>query len=138
MKSTMTIVLLGALLLEASCSTLHKSDSNALQGKWEGYEIGRPTQNTCRVVISGNTLEFWRATNDWCKGTFTLRQDTNPKQLIGVMSECDDPQYVGKTLLAIYRIEANTLTLAGSAPGSVEAPASFEADGCRKLVLKKQ
>jgi len=83
-------------------------------------------------------FRVWRATNDWCKGTFTLREDANPKQLIGVFSECDDPQYVGKTLLAIYRIEANTLTLAGSAPGSAEAPASFEADGCRKLVLRKQ
>lgn len=133
------VFLPGAALLVCGCSTLQVSDSNLLQGTWKGYEMGRPAEAPCRVIISGNTLEFRGASsNDWCKGTFTLRPDTNPKQLVGVMRECDDPQYVGKTVHAIYRIDADTLILAGNAPGNPEAPASFEASGCRKLVLKRQ
>ncbi len=138
MKNTMTIVLLGALCLGAGCSTLHKSDSDLLQGTWNGHEICRSPEAPCRVIISGNTLEFRGASaNDWCKGTFTLRADTNPKQLVGVMSECGNPRYVGQTVHAIYKLEGNTLTLAGNAPGNPDAPASFEAGGSRTLVLKK-
>ena len=139
MKNTLTIVLLSVIILASGCSTWHKSGSNVLQGTWQGYQIGQPKEAVYRIVISGNNLDFRGASsNDWCKGTFTLREGTSPKQIVGVMSECDDPQYVGKTVHAIYRIDADTLTLAGSAPGNPEAPISFEAGGCRKLVLKKQ
>jgi len=139
MTNKLMVTLFAAGLLASGCATVQKSDSNVLQGTWKGYEVGRATDGTCRLVISGNTLDYRGASaNDWCKGTFTLREDTTPKQLVGVMSECDDPQYVGKTVHAIYRIDADTLTLAGSEPGSAEVPAGFDASGCRKLVLKKQ
>jgi uncharacterized protein (TIGR03067 family) len=89
-------------------------------------------------MISGNALEFRGAdTNDWSKGTFALREDTNPKQLIGTITECADPKYAGKTVYAIYRVEVGTLTLTGNEPGNPEVPPSFDAPGSRKFVLKK-
>lgn len=131
-------LVLAVLLGAGGCSTLPKSDSAALQGTWQGHEIGGGTEGLSRVIISGNALEFRGAdANDWCKGTFTLREDTNPKQLIGVIRDGPDPQDFGRTIRAIYRIEAGTLTLAGNAPDSPEGPASFDAPGCRKFVLTR-
>lgn len=126
------------VLAVAGCSTLHKSDSSALQGTWKGQEAGRFTAGTCCLIISGNTLEFRGAnTNEWYKGTFTLREDQNPKQLIGVVTECPAPQYIGKPAYAIYKIEAGTLTLTGSEPGKGDVPTSFDASNSRRFVLRK-
>jgi len=118
---------------------MHKSDSSALQGTWKGQEAIGGAEGSCSLVISGYALEYHGAdVNDWCKGTFMLREDTNPKQLVGVISECPDPQYVGKAVCSIYKIEAGTLTIAGNHPGNPEVPASFDAPGARKLVLKNE
>ncbi len=117
---------------------MRKSDTAALQGTWNGQEMGRRTEGICCLKISGNALEFRAAdTNEWYKGTFTLREDTNPRQLVGVVSECPAPEYVGKTVYAIYRIEAGTLTLTGHEPGKQQVPTDFDAPGSRKFVLKK-
>jgi uncharacterized protein (TIGR03067 family) len=138
MKHLLLVTLSGAAILASGCSTLHKSDSVTLQGTWQGQEIGRPMEGTCRLVISGNALEFRGAdTNEWYKGTFALREDTNPRQLIGKMTDCPADEYIGKTVYAIYRIEAGTLTLTGNEPGNPEVPSSFDAPGSRKFVLRK-
>ena len=89
-------------------------------------------------MVSGNTLEFRGAdTNEWYKGTFTLRKDQDPKQLVGLITDCPAPKYVGKTVYAIYRIETGTLTLTGNEPGNPDVPKNFDAPGSRKFVLKK-
>ena len=128
-----------ALLLGASgCSTLHKSDSAALQGTWKGQEVG-VTAGESSIVISGNHLEFHGANpNEWYKGTFTLKEDVSPKQLIYLVTDCPSPQYNGKTGYALYRIESSSFTIAGNEPGSPEPPASFDAPGVRRLVLNKK
>src|SRR5262245_17628358 len=133
MNNTLMIALGTAAILAAGCSTMPKSDATALQGAWKGQDMGRPTGGLCCLTISGNTVEFRGAdTNEWYKGTFTLRQDTNPKQLVGVVSECPAPEYIGKTAYAIYRIEAGTLILTGNEPGKNEVPGDFDAPGYRK------
>src|SRR5437016_142271 len=89
-----------------------KSDSETLQGTWKGQELGGNTEGTYYLIVAGKNFEFRGAdTNEWYKGTFTLREDTQPKQLLGSVTECCVPQYVGKTSHAIYRIEGNKLTL---------------------------
>ena len=135
--SLMLIIFCGATLLGSGCSTLQKSDSATLQGTRQGQETGR-TEGMCRLMISGNTLEFRGADpREWYKGTFTLREDTNPKQLVVAIAECPAPEYVGKTVYAIYRIEAGTLTLTGNEPGNPEVPTGFDARGARSFTLKK-
>jgi uncharacterized protein (TIGR03067 family) len=125
-------------LVALGCSTVHKSDTSILQGTWTGQETGRPAAGTCYLIISGNTLEFRGSSeNEWYKGTFTLREDSNPKQLIGVISDCPAPDYVGKTVHGIYRIEEGTLTLSGNEPGTPVPPDTFQAPGSRTFVLKK-
>jgi uncharacterized protein (TIGR03067 family) len=132
------------LVVAAGCAAPHKSDSAAppadsaaLQGSWKGQEIEGNSERTVSLVLSGANLEFHGAdANDWCKGTFSLREDTNPKQMIGVITEGPDPRYVGKTVYAIYRIEDGVLTISGNAPGSPAPPAAFDAPDARQLVFK--
>jgi uncharacterized protein (TIGR03067 family) len=124
--------------LAAGCSSLPKSDSATLQGLWKGEEIGRSPTAPASLLISGSTLEYrGDHPDDWCKGTFTLREDSQPKQLVGVLTECGVPDYVGKTVYSIYRIEAGTLTLTGNEPGNPEVPRDFDAPDARKFRLKK-
>ena len=70
------------------------------------------------------------------KGTFTLREDTNPKQWVGIVTECAAPEAVGKKCYAIYKIEDGTLTITGNAPGVSDIPSAFDAPGSREFVFK--
>jgi uncharacterized protein (TIGR03067 family) len=148
MKTISTILLASsmALLFAAiGCSkqdkpaVAAKSDLATLQKTWHGEEGGGAAGATNSLVLSGNNLEFHGANpQEWYKGTFTLREDTTPKQMIVVITDCPAPQYVGKTANAIYRIENGTLTIAGNEPGNPAVPASFDAPGTRMLTFNAQ
>jgi len=128
-------VLLGAL----GCSTLHKSDSATLQGTWQGREIGGKTEGACYIVLSGNNAEFRGAdTNEWYKGTFSLREDTNPQQLVCLTTGCSYAPCIGQTVYAIYRIEAGTLKLTANEPGNPDVPSGFDAPGARQFEFRKK
>jgi uncharacterized protein (TIGR03067 family) len=151
MKRTIDSVKLGfvvMLVAAAGCATQHKSDSPTpvsatpdsvtLQGTWKGQEVANP-ERSVSLVLSGTNLIFHGAdSNDWCKGTFSLRPDTNPKQFIGVITDAPDPQYIGKTANAIYRIEEGVLTITGHQPGDPDPPTAFDASDARQLVLKAE
>jgi len=101
--------------------------------------MGRRPEGPCRLAIAGNTLDFRGVdADDWCKGTFTLRESTHPRQLSGTITEAPDPDYVGKTIHAIYRFEGDTLIIAGNEPGDPEVPSSFDAPGARQFTFRKQ
>jgi uncharacterized protein (TIGR03067 family) len=90
-------------------------------------------------VFSGNKFDYRGANlDDWGKGTFTLREDTQPKQLLVTLTECGPVQYIGKTTCMIYKIEGDTLTAAANEPGNPAAPLSFAAPGARHMVFKKE
>ncbi len=136
MKNTLLAILSTAAILVAGCSTLQKSDTATLQGTWKGSDKTQP--GTCSVSFSKNTVEFHGVDkDDWCKGIFSLREDTQPKQIVATILEAPDSRAIGQTVHAIYRIEGATLTLAGYQPGNPNTPTSFEAAEARVLVLKK-
>jgi len=113
------------------------SDTTALQGNWSGQEIGGgPGQAS--MVIQGSSVEFHGADpREWYKATFTIREDTTPRQITFVITDCPMPQYVGKTGHAIYEVRDDAFTFAGNEPGNPAVPASFDARGTRKFVFKK-
>jgi len=76
--------------------------------------------------------------DDWGKGTFTLGEDTQPKQLRVALTDCGLPQYIGKTCCMIYKTEDGTLTAAANEPGNPATPSSFDAPGARRMVFKKE
>src|SRR5436309_811777 len=93
MKRILLAGLFGAALLPSGCSTVQKSDTAALQGTWKGYDKAQPSEGACSVKFSKNTVEFQGADkDDWCKGIFTLHEDSNPKQIVATILEAPDPR----------------------------------------------
>ena len=140
MKNMLLVVLCGAAALAAGAATLDKSDAATLQGTWKGRVMQGTPEHACSLVISGKNYEFrdHADTNVWYKGTFSLREDTSPRQYIAVISECPFPQFVGKTSMAIYRIEGGTLTITGNEPGISTAPPAFDTPGAARMELKRK
>jgi uncharacterized protein (TIGR03067 family) len=132
------VVSLGALFWTSGCATLHKSEAAALQGTWKGQEIGSNAGGTRYFIFSGNTVEFQGANNDdWCRGTFTVREDTNPRQIVGTITQCHQREYIGKAACGIYQLNGDTLTITGYEPGTPGVPSSFDAPGARHFVLQR-
>jgi len=139
MKNTLTIILCSAGILASGCSKSHKPDSLTLQGTWSGLQVGHEKLGKHSLILDGTTFEFHGARpDDWEKATFSLREDTTPKQLDAVVTDCPAPDYVGKTIHMIYKIDDGTLTLAANKPGNLDAPSSFDADGTRIFVFTRK
>jgi uncharacterized protein (TIGR03067 family) len=152
MKNLILVPLSIAALFASGCSTPSeshpasaaskspappKTNSTAFEGLWNGHEVTPGREGPASLTISGQTLEFHGAdANDWLKGTFTTREDTNPKQFLCVVTECAAPEYVGRNCYAIYKLENGTLTAAGNEPGASGFPSAFDAPGSRQFVFK--
>jgi uncharacterized protein (TIGR03067 family) len=148
MKNRFVILLSGAVLITAGCSTPQTprsghlttpNDLAALQGSWGGRVVQGDTKNPCSFVVSGTTYEFHdlAETNVWYKGTFSLREETTPRQFVASISDCPFPQYIGKSATAIYRIGHGNLTITANEPGSVSIPATFDAPDASRLEVTR-
>ena len=138
MKTRLMSLFCGIGLLAAGCSKSHAPDSSTLQGTWTGSEGGAKTAGTPTLAILGTNLDFQGADpQEWYKATFTLHEDTKPKRLEVVITDCPAPQFVGKTAHAIYKIENGELTVTGNPPGNPNVPADFGTPGSRQIVFKK-
>ena len=114
-----------------------QADATVLQGTWTGQE-NNGAAGSSTLTIVGSNLEFRGANpNEWYKATFSLREDTTPKQLITVVTDCPAPQYRGKTSYGIYQIQGGTLTLVAHEPGKPAPPTSFNACDSRKFAFTK-
>ena len=79
----------------------------------------------CELTITGTNLDFRGiAPDDWCRGTFVLNEQAQPKQLDLMLNEAA-PGSVGKLNLVIYDIQGNELKIAACQPGSPQRPADF-------------
>ena len=138
------VVLAGATAVVAVKAPHHSatvvkapSDTTVLQGTWGEQEKGAAGEST--LTIEGSNIEFHGANpNEWYRATFTLREDTAPKQLVAVIMDCPAPSYVGKTSYAIYQMQDGAFTFVGSEPGKPGPPADFDAPGGRKFVFTKK
>jgi uncharacterized protein (TIGR03067 family) len=117
-----------------------KSDETALQGTWKGRSVTDNPEHQVTFVISGTHFEFRdeTETNNWYKGTFTLKQDAAPRQFIATITECPFSQYVGKISMAIYKIEKGTLTITAHEPGKEGVPEDFDAENAACIEVKKK
>ena len=141
MKTFVFVTMAAWIIMTSGCATTQRDDLATLQGTWRGTEIkpAKPVQGNCQFIITGNRLEFRGANpQEWYKGTFSLPQNTDPRQLVGVIEECPFPQYVGKTACSIYKLDGDRLTIAGHEPGSGSTPDNFERPHARVFVVTKQ
>jgi uncharacterized protein (TIGR03067 family) len=114
------------------------SDSARLQGTWKGQEPGREIGSVTQLIVSGSAWQFRGVdANQWFDGTFTLREDVNPRQLIVEITACPLPQIVGKKCYAIYSIEEDTLMLTSNGPENPVVPEGFSGVGSRQFVLHR-
>ncbi|MBL9166721.1 MAG: hypothetical protein JNN07_03200 [Verrucomicrobiales bacterium] len=107
-----------------------------LQGTWEGTweEAGVGVQPPVKspekitITITGSSLSYHRNTNFWFETTFTLPAGTDPKQLHATIKDSAGKDSIGTVVVAIFKIENGTLTLA-TGNGDGVAPKSFEPTG---------
>ena len=126
------------LLFGSGCGTLNHADEETLQGRWQGREIGKEERGLATITFAGNNVEYRGADpREWYKGTFTLNEDAQPKQMVASITECPFPEFVGKASNVIYQIENGTLKLSGNEPGNPAIPGSFDAQGARQFVFVK-
>ena len=96
-----------------------------LQGYWEGEILGGGVK--CSITITGNSLHFYSRPDFWYLTTFTLPVDTDPKQLRttikGTAPEATND--IGKVIVAIFKIEEGTLTLAVNQDPDGPPPKTF-------------
>jgi uncharacterized protein (TIGR03067 family) len=110
-----------------------------LQGTWFRQDTGTNGPGWTSLVFNGPNLELHgKDTNYWFRGTFSLREDTHPKQLVAVLTAAPDPQEVGKKANGIYQLQDGTLTITFNEPGDPAVPAGFDAPGADTLVFKQK
>src|ERR1051325_9470688 len=104
----MPCVLLG---LQTGCTTHQPTAAQLqqLQGTWEEVKAGEKVT----VTITGNSLHFYRDSNFWFETSFTLPAGADPQQLHATIKNSSPPEdSKGKVVVAIFKIEDGTLTLA--------------------------
>jgi len=122
------------LCLQAGCTTHPPtaSERQRLKGTWEGFVVGAEAGDKITITIAGNSLHFHRDTNFWFETTFALPSGTDPQQLHATIKGCQEPDSIGKVVVAIFKIENGTLTLAMNQIARLEAPKNFEANEANK------
>jgi uncharacterized protein (TIGR03067 family) len=130
---TVPFLLLPCLLLGLqACCTTHPPPASTLQqlqGTWEGVVVSDKSDDKYTITIIGNSFHFYRDTNFWFETTITLPAGTKPQQLHATIKGCAPGQEnsVGNVVVAIFKIEDGTLTLAARGDGAEETPKGFEA-----------
>ena len=119
-----------------------------LQGTWEGFALSQETPGgpfvksvgTITIKVTGISFHFHRDTNFWFETTITLPAGTDPQQLHATIkgnAASQGTNAVGKVVVAIFKIEDGTLTLAARGDGSEETPTSFEDEKVTRYELRK-
>ncbi len=122
------------LFLQACSSTPPPVDSelHRLQGYWES---DGPADRTS-ITIRGDSLHFFKRADFWFEAAFTLPTGADPRQLHATITGSSPPtDNIGVVILAIFKIEDETLTLATD--GSSDAPPTTFEDATNIYVLKK-
>jgi len=124
-------------LLHAGCDRTPSSPLQPLQGSWGGTEPGKPGEIS--VTISGNKLHFERKPDgEWYKGTLSPLPGGPPKRVRALVTASSSKRFVGKSSNFIYRIDEDSLTIAGLEPAGSRDPAGFDDETARVFVLKRE
>ena len=116
------------LCLQAGCKNNQPTTAalQRFQGYWDGGGAGGIK---CSIAITGNALHFYSRTDFWYETTFTLPAGTDPQQLRATIKDCAPPtNSVGQLVVAIFKIEDGTLTLAVNQDPQGPPPKAFPSD----------
>lgn len=114
------------------------TDLDRIQGTWKGTELGGRSDEWI-LVITGDKIQVDGPGPEDYAGTITIDESTTPKSGTLKIETCAFDAYIGKVAQNIYKLEGDTLTWAGTEPGSGMMPTSFEGgNGTRVFEVKKQ
>ena len=116
-----------AALLTSCQNTIRTAgELGRLQGSWEGEAAAGKSS----VTITGNSLHYYARTDFWFETTFTLSAGADPKQLRATINDSAPPtnNTLGQVVVAIYKIEDGTLTLAYNQDPEGPPPNAFPSD----------
>ena len=117
-NASKSILILGALaMIISSC---HRQ--NELEGRWVGCEIRKPCIDWI-LNIRGNKFHLFREDSiTWYKGHILLNSNCALKKIDLQINEAHTPSQNGKTILGIYEISSNILTIVVGQPGKLTRP----------------
>jgi uncharacterized protein (TIGR03067 family) len=108
-----------------STPTRNAAELRRLQGHWEGDAAAGKSS----ITITGNSLHYYARTDFWFETTFTLPAGTDPQQLRATIKDSSPPtNAIGQVVVAIFKIEDGTLTLAYSQDSEGPPPTAFPSD----------
>ncbi|MBN1973323.1 MAG: hypothetical protein JW787_06770 [Sedimentisphaerales bacterium] len=126
----LTIVLLAGLTGCKKQEAVKISDTERIQGTWNGKELDTGGEGgEWRLIITGEQIKIDGPGPEDYSGTIILDETTNPKSARVTILECAAERYIGEVANAIYKFENDKLFIAASEPGSGTIPAYFEGNG---------
>ena len=114
---------LGAILLSAC------HHPTGLEGTWVGCDVRNPFIDWSLTVLDNQFYLVREDQSMWYVGKFNLNNNCLLKKIDLKFSNTHIEINNGKTLLGIYEIDGNTLTLITSRPGNRHRPVSFDENG---------
>ena len=136
LKASLGFTVLALLLLcvflglQYGCATRPPTAAKLqrLQGYLEGELLGGSFK--CSITFKGNSLHFYSRPDFWYKATFTLPAGTDPQQLSATIkyTAASATNDIGKVIVAIFKIEHGTLTLAVNQDPAGPPPKAFPSE----------
>ena len=120
-----------SILIICFCATIFSSCNRLtdLEGPWTGCEIRKPLIDWT-LTIQGNQFSLIREDFDrWYKGRFRLNNNCVLKKIDLQINDAHAPSQNGKTILGIYEISNNALTVVEGQPGKPARPISLDEPG---------
>ena len=117
-----------SILIICFCMTIFSSCNRPteLEGPWIGCQIRKPLIDWT-LTIQGNQFHLIREEFDmWYKGRFRLNSNCLLKKIDLQIHDTHARSQNGKTMLGIYKINSDTLTVVLGAPGKPARPLSLD------------
>ena len=97
-----------------------------LEGPWIGCEIRKPLLDWT-LTVQDNHFSLIREDFDiWFEGCFRLNSNCVLKKIDLKINDTHERSQKGKTILGIYEIDSDTLTIVLGLPGKQERPLSLD------------
>jgi uncharacterized protein (TIGR03067 family) len=117
----MLLLLLMVVWLVVACSTPAE-----LEGTWIGYQAGGHHRDWTLTIERNQFALVCENSNMWYRGSLELNNNCDRNKMDLIIHATATQTDKGTTSFGIYEIEADTLVLVASEPGSSERPFSFD------------
>jgi uncharacterized protein (TIGR03067 family) len=140
MKHLLACLALGLLVAADAPKEGLKQDKQKLQGTWKAVtaqERGETRDNTEDrfLIFSGDEFSVKRGDETIVKGKFKIDASKKPNEMDMEITDARKDDLNGKTALAIYELDGDTLKWCASEPGGTERPKEFSSNAENKHIL---